>query len=493
MTSLRYTAFTDVGPNRKNNQDSGYASPRLLILADGMGGQAAGDLASAVAVQTVRRLDGPLSGDVLEALAGAIHRANDRLSELVEEDAELEGMGTTLIAMVFHDGSDDPADDDGQQRGRSGPRVDVAHVGDSRAYLLRDGELQQLTADHTFVQSLVDEGRITADQARTHPHRSLILKALQGGHSVDPDLSTIDLRPGDRLLLCSDGLSDYVDPDVIAATLGGGSIEEAAVELVRLALDARTTDNVTCVIGEVVEDEGTETGPLVVGSATEQPRPPTRHAGTGTGTALADDDDRVDGDRVDGDRDAEELRYAPRSYRRGRWLVNLVLAVVVVGLVGSGLMWAYDWSQGRFYVTESDGSVAIFRGIQQDVPGITLSELHEDTALSIDDLPEYSQEEVRDGIAVDDLAAAHDKVRQLQELAADCRSGGRASAECSEDGLEPTATTPPPPPDEPTRPGDGTDGGGGGAGTGGGGGGTDGGGGTGGGGGSGGSGGGGAR
>jgi len=479
MTCLRYTAFTDVGPNRKNNQDSGYASPRLLILADGMGGQAAGDLASAVAVQTVRRLDGPLSGDVLEALAGAIHRANDRLSELVEEDAELEGMGTTLIAMVFHDGSDHPDAADDAEGGRSGPRVDVAHVGDSRAYLLRDGELEQLTADHTFVQSLVDEGRITADQARTHPHRSLILKALQGGHSVDPDLSTIDLRPGDRLLLCSDGLSDYVDPDVIAATLGEGSIEEAAVELVRLALDARTTDNVTCVIGEVVEDEGTESEPLVVGSATEQPRPPTRHAATGTGTALADDDDRVDGDG-----DAEELRYAPRSYRRGRWLVNLAAAVLVLGLVGFGLMWAYDWSQSRFYVTESDGSVAIFRGIPQDVPGITLSELHEDTALSVDDLPEYSQEEVRDGIAVDDLAAAHDKVRQLQELAADCRSGGRASAECTEDGSEPTTTTPPP--DEPTRPGGGTDGGGGGTGGsgGGGGGGTGGGGSTGGGGGS---------
>jgi len=431
MTSLRYTARTDVGPNRKNNQDSGYASSRLLVLADGMGGQAAGDLASATVVQTLRRLDEPTSGDLREALAGTIHRANDRLSELVDDDAGLEGMGTTLIAMVFQDTGDDG----------SGPRVDMAHVGDSRAYLLRSGTLEQLTADHTFVQSLLDEGRISAAEARSHPHRSLILRALQGGHSVDPDLTTVDLRVGDRLLLCSDGLSDYVEPDVIAATLGEGSIEEAAAELVRRALAAPTTDNVTCVIGEVVEDAVADAEPLVVGSASEQTRPPTGRGATGATTAVATGAVGDGGDGED-DLDPEELRYAPRSHRRRGWFRRILVVAIVLALVGFGLNWTWDWSQSRYFVTESGGSVAIFRGIPQDIPLITVSELHEDTDLAISDLPEYSQEEVVDGIVVDDLDAAHDKVRQLRELAADCRSGGRAATKCSDDGTEPTTTTP---------------------------------------------------
>ncbi len=459
MTSLRYTALTDVGPNRKNNQDSGYASPRLLVLADGMGGQAAGDLASAVTVQTVRRLDTPPEGDVLEALAGATHRANDRLSELVEENPRLEGMGTTLIAMVF-EAADGGAD-----------RLAIAHVGDSRAYLLRDGDLRQLTADHTFVQSLVDEGRISEAEARHHPHRSLILKALQGGHSVDPDLFTLDVQPGDRLLLCSDGLSDYVEPDAIATALGTGSIETAAAELVRLALDARTTDNVTCVIGEVLADDPEPDGaPVLVGSAAEQARSRTA-SGAGAEHTAGDDD------YADDDVDLEELRYAPRDKGRRRWPLRLVLLAAVVALVALGLNWAYDWSQSRYYVAESDGNVAIFQGISQDLPGVTLSELFADTGLPVADLPEYSQERVRDGIVSEDLQGAQDTVAELRSLAADCRSGGRGSAECSADGTTTTPTS-----ESTATPttggggggnngGDGTGGGGGGGGTGGGGGG----------------------
>ena len=422
MSALRFTAITDVGPNRKNNQDSGYASQRLLVLADGMGGQAAGDLASAVTVQTVRRLDTVPEGDALEALAGATHRANDRLSELVDQDPSLDGMGTTLIAMVF-EGADGGAD-----------RLAIAHVGDSRAYLLRDSELQQVTVDHTFVQSLVDEGRISPAEARVHPHRSLILKALQGGHNVEPDLFTLDVQTGDRVLLCSDGLSDYVETDEIARTLGADTIEEAAGELVRAALDNNTTDNVTCVIGEVIPDaEAPDNldGVLLVGAAAEDDQ----LSDTASFSAAYDvegDDDHVD----------EDLRYAPRrDSRRRRWPLRLVLIVVVLAAIGGGLWWAYDWSQARYYVAESDGNVAIFRGVSQDLPGINLSELHEGTDLPVEDLPEYSQEQVAAGIASDDLAGAQDTVAELRGLAADCRAGGSGTAaECGEE--EPTTTPP---------------------------------------------------
>src|SRR5690348_8872583 len=166
--SLRYAALSDVGRVRRENQDSGYASPHLLVIADGVGGAVRGDLASSTAVQSLLRLDGPPPEDLLEALAGAIHRAHDRIAELVEADPELDGTSTTVTAALFDDG-----------------RLAVGHVGDSRGYLYRGGELRRLTKDHTFVQTLVDEGRITEEESRVHPHRNLILRALDGVRSEE--------------------------------------------------------------------------------------------------------------------------------------------------------------------------------------------------------------------------------------------------------------------------------------------------------------------
>src|SRR6476620_7805079 len=173
---LRYAALSDVGRVRKDNQDSGYASGNLLVIADGVGGAARGDVASSTAVLALRRLDGPAPGDLLEALAGAIHRAHDRIAELVEQDPELDGTSTTVTAALF-----------------DGNRIGLAHIGDSRGYLLREGTLSQLTKDHTFVQGLIDEGRITEDEARVHPHRNLILRAVDGVHEPEPDTFVVDL------------------------------------------------------------------------------------------------------------------------------------------------------------------------------------------------------------------------------------------------------------------------------------------------------------
>src|SRR3954470_9925068 len=223
---LRFAAVSDVGRYRKENQDSGYASPNLLVIADGVGGAAYGDVASSTAVHLLRRLDSAPHEEMLGALAGAVHRIHDKLAEMVEQDEELEGTSTTVTAALF-----------------DGHGLGFAHVGDSRAYLLHEGQLRQLTKDHTFVQTLVDEGRISEEDSRVHPHRNIILRAVDGVHDTEPDLFSVDLEPGDRVMLCSDGCSGAVDDPTIGTLLGAGSVDSAAGPLLQAALAVGTTGN----------------------------------------------------------------------------------------------------------------------------------------------------------------------------------------------------------------------------------------------------------
>ena len=198
---LRYAAISDVGRVRKDNQDSGYVGPWMLAVCDGVGGAARGDLASATAIGQLRKLDTQPSDDMVSQVAGALHRANDRIAELVDDDPTLSGTSTTATMALF-----------------DGEKLTFGHVGDSRAYLFRDGEISQLTHDHTFVQTLIDDGRITAEEANSHPQRSLLLRALNG-QEVEPDLSMREARAGDRYLLCSDGLSGVVSEETLADAL----------------------------------------------------------------------------------------------------------------------------------------------------------------------------------------------------------------------------------------------------------------------------------
>jgi PPM family protein phosphatase len=412
--SLRYAALSDVGRVRKDNQDSGFASERLLVIADGVGGAARGDIASSTAVQILRRLDAPAPEDPLEALAGAIHRAHDRIAELVDEDPELDGTSTTVTVALF-----------------DGSRVAVGHVGDSRGYLLRDGELSQLTKDHTFVQSLIDEGRITEEESRVHPHRNLILRAVDGVHETDPDLFFVELAVGDRILLCSDGCSGVLDSDRLTDILGTGTVDYAVVELVRASLEAGSTDNITCVVADVVDatgavDEETvasaSTGPMLVGAAAEQPRRAGAvsksffrgHRSGDTGEldpVPGSDDDSVD---------PEELRYAPRPPRRFVWLRRIAVLVVValaVWLLGT---MAYNWTQDQYYVSADGESVAIYKGVEADVPGLTLTSIAEETGIDLDTLPNRRADQVRDGISADDLTDARDIVTRLETFVRVC-------------------------------------------------------------------------
>lgn len=406
MTSLtlRYVALTDVGLRRSMNQDSGYASGRLIAVADGMGGAAAGDLASAEAMNVIRQLDRELPDiDPLEALEKAVAHANHRLGELVQDDPSVEGMGTTLEAMLW-----------------DGERFATAHIGDSRAYLLRDGELTQISTDHTFVQSLVEEGKLTPEEARVHPHRSLLLRVMLGRDDNEADFDWFEGQLGDRFLLCSDGLSDMVDDATIERLLSSETIDAAASELVRTALENGGYDNVTVVIGELVEDDGepdenlssSDGQPQLVGAASGGPRPRTGQASGGTGKS------RTRGEaKREREPDPEELRYAPVPPSKWRWVRRLVALAVVVGAIAAGLFYAYQWTQDQYYVAASDGKVTIYRGVQADIPLVTLQRVDEITDIELDTLPAFRAEQVEGGLEADSRANAEQIVENLRDLA----------------------------------------------------------------------------
>jgi protein phosphatase len=262
--TVRSAAGSDIGRRRAVNQDSAYTSPRLLAVADGMGGHAHGEVASALAIGAIVEADAGLDGtdlqsvDLLATLRTAMDTAARRLTDVADSDPTLRGTGTTLVALLV-----------------DGTRVGVAHVGDSRAYLLRDGELHQLTHDHTLVQSLVDEGRITADEAVDHPRRSVLVRTLQEGSPAEPDLFSVDGRLGDRFLICSDGASGVLTDEEIRDVLVDVAEPADAVDrIIELANDAGGPDNITCVVADLVDGPPSDAGGFLFGAAAETPTAP---------------------------------------------------------------------------------------------------------------------------------------------------------------------------------------------------------------------------
>lgn len=236
---MRYAARSDVGRIRSKNDDSAYVGRHLAVVADGMGGHAGGDVASAATVLDMIHLDrGDYHGEAGTVLADEIQTANSLLSELVHQNPKLAGMGTTVTALLLAEG-----------------KLYFAHIGDSRAYLLRDGEFRQVSVDHTFVQRLIDEGRLRPEEAESHPHKNVLMRVL-GDVDASPelDLDTLDVRPGDRWLLCSDGLN-YVAGHAVERTVRETKdLRECVETLVDLTLDAGSPDNVTVVMVEIVEE-----------------------------------------------------------------------------------------------------------------------------------------------------------------------------------------------------------------------------------------------
>lgn len=346
---LRYAARSDRGLVRANNEDSVYAGARLLALADGMGGHAAGEVASQLVIAALAHLDDDEpGGDLLSKLDAAVREGNSAIAGHVELEPELEGMGTTLTAILF-----------------AGNRLGLVHIGDSRGYLLRDGELTQITKDDTFVQTLVDEGRITAEEAHSHPQRSLIMRALTG-HEVEPTLIMREAKEGDRYLLCSDGLSDPVSQETILEALQIEDVAESADRLIELALRGGGPDNVTVVVADVVDhDYGGQTQPILAGAVSgddDHVAPPN----TAAGRASAITPRPAAAKRVVAE---PEPPPKPRSRRRMIIAVALILLVVLAGLaVGRQII------RSSYYVTAYNGTVAIMRGIQGSILSYPLQE-----------------------------------------------------------------------------------------------------------------------
>jgi protein phosphatase len=237
--AIRYAVQSDIGLQRQDNEDAVYGGPRLLAVADGMGGHRAGEMASATVIEAIRPLDTQVpAGELLNALDHAVRRANSALSDLAGADPSLRGLGSTLTALLW-----------------SGSQLGLVHIGDSRAYLVRDGAMFQISQDHTLVQSLLDDGKITTEEAGSHPQRFLLLRALDGGNA-EPDLQLREARPGDRYLLCSDGLHQVVAADELACVLlTAGDPDQAAADLIALASAAGGPDNASCIVADVVAVE----------------------------------------------------------------------------------------------------------------------------------------------------------------------------------------------------------------------------------------------
>ena len=411
---LRYAARSDVGLVRQGNEDSGYAGPRLLVVADGMGGHAAGELASATAVAMLAELDTNPPIEPVTALNDVVGRIAATLVAMVQEDEEVQGMGTTVTCVYW-----------------TGDRMAIMHVGDSRAYLLRGGELSQLTHDHTFVQTLVDAGEISEEEAASHPRRSLLMRALDGVNPVEADLSVREARANDRLLLCSDGLSGILTSQEIHALLSTGEPTGCVSRLVDLALERGAPDNVTVVVADVIDYElaieDSQTLPVVVGAAGElrvrerlprvqfplDAQPDPEHVLLATSRAITAKPESA-------------LEVRTREVRRRRYVqTGVVLGVIALLLIIGGVV-GRIWISTQWYVSvlgnPGTGTVAVYNGVPGSLIGISLTSVSMDSRIPVGNLPLFDQELVSKGIPAANALDAQRIINELTQRAAECRT-----------------------------------------------------------------------
>jgi serine/threonine protein phosphatase PrpC len=382
---LVFAAATDVGRMRKNNEDSYLSAKPVAAVADGMGGHSAGEVASAIAIEELAALGerGPWENETAatDDLKQAILRANRRIREMAASDRKLNGMGTTLVALL-----------------QDGDMVHVANVGDSRGYLLRQGELSQVTVDHSLVQELVDDGRLSPEDAERHPQRSVITRALGIDPEVEFDLFTYKLQVGDRLLLCSDGLSDVVEPTQIRnVLLRVRSPQKAARQLITVANEQGGPDNITVIVVDAVDEsaaldlEDEQTGDLTDGSA------------TGALPLVAGDGDALAA-RGRGGRAARAAK--DRSLVMHRRLQRFLIAGIVVLVAAVLLVAGRSFLFSRYWVGFDGDSVAVFQGVPGDVAGLRFSRLVERSPVSRAQVPAGYAARLEDGVQADSLADA---------------------------------------------------------------------------------------
>ena len=388
--TLRYAVRSDLGLVRGNNEDAVYAGPRLLAIADGMGGHAAGEVASKIAIGAIEALDEDRAlADLMGALRDAVATGNSQIAQTAADSPNLEGMGTTLTALRF-----------------SGSQVGLVHVGDSRAYLLRGDQLAQITRDDTYVQFLVDTGKITAEEAKDHPRRSVILRALTGAE-VEPDVSIREAVAGDRYLLCSDGLSDVVSAETILDTLRIPDVQECADRLVELALRGGGPDNVTVIVAEVVNaraGDDVDDVPVVAGALVDPPSADDRGSGSPAERAA------------NMTRSHLPKRHNPGSGERPRrrYTRDILLVLGILALVVGSLAATYAWTQTQFFVGRDGAEVAIFRGVNTQFGPLKFFEVYENTDIRMADLNASARAQVSSGITAHDKADAAAIVASLQ-------------------------------------------------------------------------------
>ena len=403
-------AISHTGRVRSNNQDSGYAGANLFAVADGMGGHAGGDVASAIAIERLRHLDQHFDEpDQAElSLRQTVAATAGDLIDVAARKPQLAGLGTTVSSIVMVD-----------------EYAVIAHIGDSRIYLFRDGALTQITTDHSFVQRLVETGRITPEEARYHPRRSVLMRVL-GDMDVDPEVDTFIMptRPGDRWLLCSDGLSGVVDDSHIAKALRQEMPPgRTADTLLRQALDGGAPDNVTVVIVDVGGHHPLHTGtPTIVGSASNPDGVdvPASRSLLPTGWLHPQRAAANEPSHFEPDTDyLEELIAEDRRRSRRRRIVGATAFVLLIGALVFAAVSFYTWTQTRYFVGVDQDSVVIYQGIQQQIGPISLSTPYADTDIMLIDLPSAWQFRAEETIPAESLEHAQQIVENLRSRAID--------------------------------------------------------------------------
>jgi len=405
-------AASDIGKHRSSNQDSGYAGYQLYFVADGMGGHAGGDIASAIASQRIALTDARYDSidEAIETIKSGILEANSMLAATVAEHPELEGMGTTFSGILVQ-----------------GNQVLTAHIGDSRIYLVRDGAVKQVSTDHTFVQRLVEMGRITPEEALVHPRRSVLMRVL-GDVVGEPeiDVALFDAVAGDRWMICSDGLSGVVPEELMSRILTSKiSPSEAADLLVGEALEFGAPDNVTVVVADIVRS-----------SVETDFEPSARFVGSGANEVVIAESRgskilqllnpltllellKSPEDPAEYQPESEEAlaKILAETKRKIRWRGFRSIFgwfLIALAAVGVGYL-AYSYTQTRFYVAEFEGQVTIFQGIKEELGPLKFSQPYQVSDISIDELSPFQQELISRSISANSLEDAERILSQLEE------------------------------------------------------------------------------
>jgi protein phosphatase len=369
VSEFRWAARTDVGRARDRNEDSFYGGAHVFAVADGLGGHNAGDVASRLAIEPIIALDRRL-GDVppdqvSDTLTDAVIEANRAVYRKAQADAKVRGMGTTLTAVAIGDGS-----------------AYLAHVGDSRCYLLRGGAISQLSTDHTLVARMVQEGKLSLEEAEVHPQRSILTRALGAEPDVDVDSLYIELQTGDRLLLCSDGLSSVIGEERIREVLDtAGELEAGCAKLIDEANAHGGPDNITVIVVEVTGVDGRVRAAVAA--------PP------------------------------ERAGRLP-SERRGQRVPvrGIIWGLAIVVLLLGGWLGFRSWVNRSYFVGIDQGKVAIFRGLPTEVGALNLNHVERTTAIPVEQVAPYFRQNLRDGIRVKSLQAALDVIAELPRVTA---------------------------------------------------------------------------